>query len=245
METGAGRRRDPRLAAWLIRERRAIEGRMAARLGGAAPGPGEPEAEALRRFRSFAATALQQGRASAPSLDGLRPGAQRLAALLDAWTEAAVELSGANASDVRGALAPLVSHFRAALHQTAPARRKRGAARTGRRAVIAAIDRVADGFLAIDVDSRRIVDANPAAAALLETSRDSMLDAEAARFIPESARDAWWTELDAVAEGIDARRFSAVLGNTRGESVPVDVSLTRHASRARTLALLLLRPTSP
>ncbi|MBW2374117.1 MAG: hypothetical protein JRF70_16440, partial [Deltaproteobacteria bacterium] len=53
--------RDPRLAVWLVTRRWEIERALAARLGDGAPSPAAPEAEALRRFRSFVSTALQRG----------------------------------------------------------------------------------------------------------------------------------------------------------------------------------------
>lgn len=236
---------DPQLAAWLVGHRRTIEREMKARLGDRAPSPGDPEAEALRRFRTFAASALQRGGAPPPALDGLRVEEGRIAPLLAAWTAAAVGCAGIRGRDLAGRLDALAGRFLIGLRQTAPARRLRGAPRTGRRAVMAAIDRVADGFLAIDVDSRRVADANPAAGALLHTSRDSILDSDAECFIPEAARQTWWTYLDAVAEGSDACRFSTSLRTREGDLVAVDVSLSRHVTRIRTLALLLFRPTEP
>jgi len=230
------------LAAWLIARRRGIERVLASQLGEAAPGPGDPEAEALRRFRSFAAAALQRGAASPPSLDGLRVPEARVAPLLEAWCGAAASVAGERGPALRAALEPLVARFRAALRETARARRRSGAPRAGRRAVRAAIDRVADAFLAIDVDARRVVDANPAAGALLGTSRDALLGADAGSLLPEGEHEAWWTHLDALAEGGDARRFRATLRGADGSPLPVEASLTRYAKRAQLLALLLVRP---
>ncbi|NNL65452.1 MAG: hypothetical protein HKP30_04360, partial [Myxococcales bacterium] len=64
--------RDPELAGWLVRQRRAIDQRLAADGGVEVPAAGAPEAEALRRFRTFAATALMRGQRPAPALDGLK-----------------------------------------------------------------------------------------------------------------------------------------------------------------------------
>jgi PAS domain S-box-containing protein len=234
--------RDPRLAVWLITRRREIERALAARLGDTAPAPAAPEAEALRRFRSFVSTALQRGAAPAPSLDGLRVSEARVTALLTAWTECTADAAGPQANTVRAVLEPLAARFGAALRDTAPARRRSGAPRTRSRAVRAAIDRVADGYLAIDVDSRRIVDANPAAGALLQTTRDALLGANAATFVPEAERESWWAHLDSLVEGGDTRRFPSRLCDAAGSRVGVEVSLSRHAQRSRTLALALLRP---
>ncbi len=233
---------DPALAAWLIARRRGIEQAMAARLGPSAPGPGAPETEALRRFRAFAAQSLRRGEASPPSLDGVRAPEARVATLLEAWTGAARSLAGERGEAVGRALQPLVQRFRAALRDTAPARRKSGAPRTGRRAVRAAIDRVADAYVAVDVDTRCVVDANPAAGALLGLARDALVGMQVAPFLDGEGAGRWATELDALAEGSDTRRFRASLRDLRGTRLRVDVSATRYAPRGRLLALLLLRP---
>lgn len=234
--------REPELAAWLVAERAAIDRLLAARLGDAAPRPADPESEALRRFRSFAAAALQSGRAPHPSLDGLRAPETRVIPLLEAWCAAARSHAGARGDALARALEPLVARFRDALRETEPARRKSGAPRTGRRAVVAAIDRVADAFLAVDVDARRIVDANPAAGALLASARDALLGADLGGFLPEGEQEAWTCALDALAEAGDARRFHAALRDARGQRLEVEASLTRYARGGRLLALAVLRP---
>jgi hypothetical protein len=92
--------RDPELAAWLVRQRGAIDQRVLARLGATAPGAAAPESEALRRFRSFAASALLRGRAVEPSLDGLRADEERVSTLLGTWSDAAAEVAGRRAEEV-------------------------------------------------------------------------------------------------------------------------------------------------
>lgn len=234
--------RDPALAAWLVTRRREIDRALATRLGPAVPRAAAPESEALRRFRSYAASSIAQGRLLPPALDGLQADEPRVAALVGAWSEAAAQVAGARAEAVRGALAPLVSGFRAALRATTPVRRASGAPRTGRRAVVAAIDRVADAFLAIEATSGRIVDANPAAGALLGVTRDALLEADALRFVPAAEQARWWTELESIAEGGEPRRFATRLADAAGGETPVEASVTRYATRERTLALLVLRP---
>lgn len=234
--------RDPELAAWLVRQRIAIEQRVLARLGATAPGAATAETEALRRFRSFAASALLRGRAVEPALDGLRADEEQVSTLLGAWSDAAADVAGRRAEEVREALAPLLTRFRSALRSTTPARQKSGAPRTARRAVMAAIDRIADVFLAVDAVSGRIVDANPAAGALLGTTRDGLLEAELATFLPAAERDRWQLELDAVSEGSEPRRFEAVLRDGGGAVVPVEARATRYVARDRVLALILARP---
>jgi PAS domain S-box-containing protein len=230
------------IATWLVAQRGPIERTMAARLGPAAPEAAAPETEVLRRFRSFAAAALRRGQAAKPALDGLRANERRVAALLAAWCDAAAELAGPHGAALRENLAPLIQHFQATLRTTAPGRRSRGAPRAQRRAVSAAIDRVADAFLAVDADSGRVVDANPAAGALLGIARDALLGVEASSFVPEDERGRWGTQLDAMTEGSDPRHFALRLRDVRGDAVAVHCSLTRFATRERTLALLLARP---
>jgi PAS domain-containing protein len=235
--------RNPELAAWLVCQRSQIEQMMVARLGPAAPGAAAPESEVLRRFRSFASAALQRGaNGAAPALDGIKANERRVMALLSTWSEAAAELAGDGGEALRRELEPLLVRFRNALRTTGTGRRARGAPRAGRRAVTAAIDRVSDSFLAVDADSGRIVDANPAAGALLGVARDALLDVEAMSFVPPAARNLWWTHLDAVTEGSEPHRFTAELRDAGGASIAVDCTITRFATRSRTLALILARP---
>lgn len=229
------------IAIWLISKRPQIEAVMTSRLGPAAPDPAAVESEVLRRFRSFAAASLKRGVLSQPALEGIRAQERRVNALLAAWSDAAAEVAGDRASHVRDALDPLLAHFRSSLRNTQGNRRSSGTPRASRRAVIAAIDRVADAFLAIDADTGLIADANPAAGALLGVARDALLGVQAMAFVPESAKENWWTELDAMTEGADSRRFSSALQDRSGAQIPVDCTATRFATRGRTLALVLLR----
>jgi PAS domain-containing protein len=233
---------DPALASWLISKRQQIEQVMADKLGPARPEPGAAEAEVLRRFRSFAASALQRGSVAEPALDGLRGNERRVLALLAAWSQAAAEVAGERSAAVSEALAPLIERFRNALRSTGSARRARGAPRGNRRAVVAAIDRVCDAFLAIDADSGRLVDANPAAGALLGVARDALLGVEASAFIDTSAQADWSTALEAMTEGAELRRFPLRLRDASGATIAVDCTATRFATRERTLALVLARP---
>ncbi|HVP28522.1 MAG TPA: PAS domain-containing protein [Myxococcota bacterium] len=232
---------DPELAAWLIARRREIERAFVLRLGGATPRAAAPESEALRRFRIFAAASLEQGRAVAPSLDGLRADEARVGSLVRSWCEAAADVAGEAGCGVRTALAPLAARFTAALRATTPLRRASGEPRAARRAVAAAIDRVADVFLAIDTATAGIVDANPAAGSLLRTSRDALLEGDVLGYVPEVERPRWWTELEAISEGSEPRRFRTRLRDAAGEEIEVEASVTGFATRERTLALFVVR----
>ena len=193
----------------------------------------------------FAASALQKGVPPQPSLDGLRIDERRAFALLATWIEAAEGVAGHRADTIRSALEPLLRDFRNSVRTTGAGRRKSGAPRTKRRAVMAAIDRVADSFFAVDADSGEILDANPAAGALLGVNRDALLGVDAMSFVPVGDRDSWWTEIDAMTEGAEARRFAASLMDASGIEISVECSITRFATRGRTLALIVARPAAP
>jgi PAS domain S-box-containing protein len=207
------------------------------------PAAGSPEAEALRRFRTFTAAALRRGDGAVPALDGVRVDERRSTMLLSSWIDAAATTAGPDAARVREALVPILVRFRIGLRTTQPARQASGTPRSSkRRAVSAAIDRISEAFLAIDVDSGRVADANPAAGALLGTTRDALLETDVTKFLYEPARDAWWTQLDAVAEGAEPRRFHSCLVDHAGEVMEVEASVTRFAKRRQTLALVMARP---
>jgi PAS domain S-box-containing protein len=233
------------LATWLLANRREIERMMAERLGPAAPRASGPEAETLRRFRTFASTALMRGNAPAPALDGLRPNERRVMALLGAWSHAATELAGPRGHDLSEALRPLLDLFRVSLRTTGSGRRSKGTPRASRRAVVAAIDRVADAFVAIDIDDGKIVDANPAAGAMLGVERDALLGIDVFSFVPPAEQSVWWTRFDGMAEGEEQLQFPTQLCDVNGTTLRLDASATAYATRGRTLALVLLRPTRP
>jgi PAS domain S-box-containing protein len=231
------------LAGWLVARRQEIERAMRRGLAAGVPSAESAEAEALRRLRSFVASALLHGDEAVPALDGLRVDLERAGPLLLAWLEAAAEVAGPDAGAVRSALEPLLARFAVALRACDGSRRSAGApVRGSRRAVAAAIDRVTDAFLAIDTETGRIADANPAAGALLGTTRDALLGASALDYVPEPSRELWWSELDALAEGGEPRRFASALVDRSGRAIGVEASATRFSTRQRTLALVLARP---
>jgi len=233
--------REVEWSSWIVSRRAAIERALALREGGAAPGAGDPESEALRRFRSFAASALRRGEPAAPALDGIRVDPERALRLLTGWCEAAVALAGDEGAELRALLEPLAAQFRAALVGQRIARKASKAPRVARRAVVGAIDRIADAFLAVDLESGELVDANPAAAALLGVAREALLGAHAERYVRRDALAAWRDELAELVESDEPRRFRAVLLDACERPVSVEVHATRTASRERVLALVLAR----
>jgi len=230
------------LASWLMTQRLEVEKLMRQRLGAAAPAASGPEAETLRRFRTFVATALMRGEAPRPVLDGLRPNERRVMALLNCWAEAASELAGPDRDAVANALTPLLDAFRLAIRTTGTNRKSSGRPRATRRAVSAAIDRVADIFLALDTDSGEILDANPAAGAALGVARDALIGLEFNAFVPKENQGPWWTALDTIAEGQDCHVFLASMQDREGRPIRLEASATRFVKSHRTLALILARP---
>src|SRR5262249_60359930 len=117
------------------------------------------------------------------ALEGVRVHDRRASGLLDGWIDAAAAAGAPHGDAIEAALRPLQQAFVARLRQATGVRRAKGAAHARRRAVSAAIDRVADLFLALDAESGRIVDANPAAGALPGVPRDAPLGAAALGFV--------------------------------------------------------------
>ena len=230
------------LSSWLMSQRLEIERIMQERLGAAAPAASGPEAETLRRFRTFASTALMRGEAPRPVLDGLRPNERRVMALLTCWAEAASDLAGPDRKVVATALAPLLDAFRLSIRTTGTKRKTSGRPRATRRAITAAIDRVSELYFALDVDSGEILDANPAAGAALGVARDALIGIEFNAFVPTEVQGPWWTSLDAIAEGQESLVFLASMKDRDGRSIRLEASATRYLRSNRTLALILARP---
>jgi PAS domain-containing protein len=230
------------LSNWLMSQRHEIERVMQTRLGAAAPAASGPEAETLRRFRTFASTALMRGEAPRPVLDGLRPNERRVMALLTCWAESASELAGPDHDHVAASLSPLLDAFRLAIRTTGTKRKTSGRPRATRRAISAAIDRVADLFFALDTDSGEILDANPAAGAALGVARDALIGLEFTAFVPVDTQGPWWTALDTIAEGQESYVFIASMQDREGLPLRLEISATRYLRPQRTLALVLARP---
>ena len=228
-------------ASWIVTRRAAIDRALAERLGEAMPDVAAPETEALRRFRSFAGARLRRDDAGPPALDGLRVDAVATTRLVQGWCRVAEEVAGARGAELRMLLDPLAAHFQNALvgHELASEARK--APRIGRRAVSGAIDRIADAFVAIDVDAGTIADANPAAATLLRVGREELIGRPIADFCSPAARSMWSAELESLLESATPRRFRTALVDALGTSHAVEILATRLATRDRVLALLVAR----
>jgi len=183
-----------------------------------------------------------RGEAPRPVLDGLRPNERRVMALLSTWAEAATELAGPDAPVVAEALRPLLDAFRLAIRTTGTKRKTSGRPRATRRAITAAIDRIADLYFAIDVDSGEILDANPAAGSALGVARDALIGIEFNAFVPTDLQGPWWTSLDTIAEGQESTVFVASMQDREGRQIRLQASATRYLRSNRTLALVIARP---
>jgi PAS domain S-box-containing protein len=150
-------------------------------------------------------------------------------------------VAGARGTDLHALLDPLVARFCSALLGVELAHEARRAPRPARRAVTGAIDRIADAFLAVDVDAGTVADANPAATALLRVEREELLGKPALDFVAPASRALWSAEIESLAESGAPRRFEAILVDARGAPIGVDVHATRHATRDRVLALIVAR----
>jgi PAS domain-containing protein len=161
------------------------------------------------------------------------------------WCGAAAEVAGPQGAELRSLLAPLAARFEAALFGGREARhaaRAARAARPARRAVVGAIDRIADAFLAVDLADGTVVDANPAAAALLRTPRDALLGTPAEGFVQPEARGLWRDELAELVESDEPRRFRAVWVDALAHPIAVEAHASRHQpARERVLALVVAR----
>ena len=163
-------------------------------------------------------------------------------ALLACWAEVASELAGPDRAVVFETLRPLLEHFRFAIRTTGQTRKSSGPPRASRRAISAAIDRIADLYFAIDVDSGEILDANPASGAALSVARDALIGVEFNAFVPGDAQGPWWTSLDSLAEGQDSHVFAATMQDREGRRIRLEASATRYLRNAnRTVALVIAR----
>ena len=80
---------------------------------------------------------------------------------------------------------------------------------------------------------------------MLELARDELVGAPAVDHFPDSARELWWTQLEALSEGDGGSRFETQLVARSGRRVGVEARVTRFATRTKTLALVLARPSPP
>ena len=226
-------------ASFLVTRRAAIERALTARTGGERPRTAD--AEAPRRFRSCTTASLRRGEVGEPALDGLRVEPGKALLWVQRWCDAAVQSAG-DGEALEALLTPLRLRFEAGLRGHQLTRSAKNAKPTKRRAVSGAIDRVADAFLAVDLDSGEIADANPAALALLGVEREDLLGRHAARHIDRDSRELWSERLESLGESGEGQRFRVVWRDEFLSPVAVDINAAPHLTRRRRLALVTARP---
>lgn len=249
---GDGNRQALRLAVThLERFRGAIEAEVNRRMGREEPPP-EVRAELIRRFRTFCRLAALDPRVAKPSLDGL--GGNRPAALERAVATAVdVACQCAPPEDVARALRDLEGLFRAGIRRTMDlepvleTKKTRGRKRrpnAGKR-VRAAIDRISDAYVAVNLDTGQILDVNPAAESLLGTDAEKLLDRPFGSLIAPSHR-LFFTDLESRLDaGEDGGLFEVALARPDGASVAVELGVAQHTISGHRLAIFTARERLP
>ncbi len=231
---------------FLDRFRGTIEDEIDRRLGRGEPPP-EARLEVVRRFRSFVRLASVDLDAARPSLDGLGGNSP---AGLEKAIEVAVDVACLcdPPPAVQQALRVLEARFRTGIRRimrpSEPERKQRRGRRRalhGGKRVRAAIDRIGDAYLALDLETGRLADLNPAAEALLGTPAVTVIEKPFADLIEPEARPAFGdleARLDADEE---TAPFSLALRRGEGNAVPVEVSVASHTISGRRLAIFIAR----
>jgi PAS domain S-box-containing protein len=249
MSPDTERERVRSIALHLDRHRTAIEGEVDRRLGRAEPPP-EARAEIVRRFRSFCRLASVDWNIARPSLEGLAgQSCDGLENAVRVATEAAVTCG----LDPAGGelLAMLSERFRSGIRRqlrpedfepSAPrARERRKRANAGKR-VRAAIDRIDDAYIALNLEDGRIFDVNPATEALLGAETNALLDHEFCDWIAPADRGQYQSLEARLDAGESAPPTLLSFRRRSGEPVAAEVSVAAHTISGRRLAIFVVRP---
>jgi PAS domain S-box-containing protein len=231
---------------FLDRFRGTIEDEVDRRLGRGEPSP-EARLEVVRRFRSFVRLASIDLESARPSLDGLGGNS---AAGLEKAIEIAVDVACLcePPAAVKESLRTLEARFRTGIRRimrpSEPERKQRRGRRRalhGGKRVRAAIDRIGDAYLALDLESGRLADLNPAAEVLLGAPAVTMIEKPFVDLIEPQARRAFGdleARLDADEE---TAPVSLAFQRHEGKAVPVEVSVAHHTISGRRLAIFVAR----
>jgi PAS domain S-box-containing protein len=231
---------------FLDRFRGAIEDEVDRRLGRSEPPP-EARLELVRRFRSFVRLASIDLENARPSLDGLGGNS---AAGLEKTIEIAVDVACLcdPPAEVEASLRSLEARFRTGIRRimrpSEPERKQRRGRRRalhGGKRVRAAIDRIGDAYLALDLESGRLADLNPAAEVLLGAPAVTVIEKPFLDLIEPEAREAFGSleaRLDADEE---TPPCSLAFQRREGEAVSVEVSVANHTISGRRLAIFIAR----
>lgn len=227
------------------RYRGAIEAETNRRMGGSEPAPAV-RAEIVRRFRTYCRLASLGMDTARPSLDGL--GGNEPHALERALTVAVqIAIECGPEAEVETALRRTEGLFRAGIRrimQPAERRSKRSARRrmpnAGKR-VRSAIDRIGDAYLALNIDTGRVFDVNPAAEALLGTDATKLLDQSFENLIAPQDRG-FYRDLESRLDADEETPpTEVVLARPNGDFVRVELRIALHTIATKRLAILTAR----
>ncbi len=232
-------------ALFLDRHRSAIEAEVDRRLGRAEPPPAA-RAEIVRRFRSFCRLASLDLSSARPSLDGL--GGISPDGLEQAISTAVeVARSCAPAREVEQALQLLAARFRGGIRHLmrppAPPAQRRGRKKlpnAGKR-VRAAIDRINDAYVALNLDTGKIYDLNPAAETLFAADAAKLLDREFEELVEPALLPQYQSLQARLDAGEDPGKTEMVFARANGECVPVELTISNHTIAGRRIAIFIAR----
>ena len=232
-------------ALFLDRYRSAIETEVDRRIQRSDPPPAA-RAEIIRRFRSFCRLASLDLSSARPSLDGL---AGTSPAGLEHAVTTAVDVACACGPppEIAEALRALETRFRAGIRhlmrppeQRTKKRGRRKVPNAGKR-VRAAIDRINDAYVALNLDTGKIYDVNPAAEILFAADAAKLLNREFEELVEPALLPSYQSLQARLDAGEDPGKTEMVFSRTNGECVPVELTISNHTIAGRRLAIFIAR----
>ncbi len=231
------------------RYRSAIEAEVNRRLGRSEPPP-ETRSEIVRRFRTYCRLASISLDTARPSLDGLGGNSSTsLELAVSKAVEVACECDPA--PEVAEALRDMESRFRTGVRRimqpsesNRPKRsRKRRTPNAGKR-VRGAIDRISDSFIALNLDTSRIFDVNPAAEALFGISAQKLLESTLSQFIAPQDQQCFEQLESRLDAGEESAPLELIFARPNGDFVPAQVAVANHMIAGKRLAIFTVRENS-
>lgn len=244
---GAGDRAALRAAVLhLERYRGVIEAEVNRRMGREEPSP-EVRGEIVRRFRTYCRLASLEVVSARPALDGL--GGNSPAGLERAVGRAVeVALECGPPLEVRRVLETMQARFLAGMRRILTPRESERKSRRGRRKVPnagkrvrAAIDRIGDSYVALNLDTGKIFDVNPASEALFGTEAEHLLERPLEDLVAPQDRQTY-ADLEARLDaGEDAGPLELTFARPNGDFVSVETLISQHTIAGKRLAIFTSR----